>query len=61
MFVNIFLCWEMILYVYKIGLLVKKIIIEKLEKVKIVIGLRFICKNKFNVVYYLVIKFLIIL
>lgn len=53
----------MILYVYKIGLLVKKIIIEKLEKVKIVIGFGFICKNKFNVnvVYYLVIKFLIIL
>lgn len=52
----------MILYVYKIGLLVKKkIIIEKLENVKIVIGFRFICKNKFNVVYYLVIKFLIIL
>lgn len=50
----------MILYVYKIGLLVKKIIIEKLEKVKIVIGCRFICKNKFNVVYYLVIKLIIL-
>lgn len=50
----------MILYVYKIGLLVKKIIIEKLEKVKIVIGFRFICKNKFNVVYYLVIKLIIL-
>lgn len=50
----------MILYVYKIRLLVKKIIIEKLEKVKIVIGCRFICKNKFNVVYYLVIKLIIL-
>lgn len=50
----------MILYVYKIGLLVKKKIIEKLEKVKIVIGFRFICKNKFNVVYYLVIKLIIL-
>lgn len=55
-----FLCWETTPYVYKIGLPVKKKTTEKLEKVKIAIGLRPICKNKFNVAHHSVIKLIIL-
>lgn len=60
--VNIPVLRDDTIYVYKIGLPVKKkTTTEKLENVKIAIGLRPICKNKFNVAHHSVIKLLIIL